>query len=57
MTGAWKVSRVAWRLFLDSDGAGLRAYHEGHRDHPTVAAAFAAIGMAQASASRPLMPA
>ena len=50
--GTWRVSRVAWRLFLDNDGEGLRAYHEGRRDHPSVRAAFAAIGISVDDGSR-----
>lgn len=50
--GAWKVSRVAWRLFLDGDGEGLRAYHEGRCEHPRVAAAFAAIGASDLAGRR-----
>lgn len=44
--GAYSVSRVAWRLFIDGDGEGLRAYHEGRRQHPSVRALYSDLGMA-----------
>lgn len=40
------------RLFLDGDGDDLFAYHQGQHDHPSVSAAFAAIGIPLGDGSR-----
>ena len=43
--GAYMVSKVAWALFVSSDWTGLYQYHLGNRQHPTVRAEFARLGI------------
>jgi hypothetical protein len=51
--GKWAVSKVALRMYLESDLKALRAYHAGNRTDPGLVRYFEREGLAGVLQSRP----